>query len=99
MKQGQKVLSGKVGYTPGPWTCEGTTHKEGVIFSESARRSICSFDTKYHVNIKANAALIAAAPELLELLKDLSALRPFKDGEYKIMAERIEQAIARAEAR
>ena len=81
----------KAGFTPGPWEISPSFD---VVDSNGLLVAVPAGQTKE--NIQANTQLIASAPELLELLKDISCLRPFKNGEYKIMAERIEQAIAKA---
>jgi len=60
-------------HTAGPWTCETLPERWGEYFIPEAAKHISSdFDesfAKQEEIDKANARLIAAAPELLEALK------------------------------
>ena len=86
-------------HTPGPW----------VIYPETNGTEICAVDmtpglpirqlvaTAQGTNWIANARLIAAAPELLEALKETLAIAKRDEfGDYVIRAE---AAIAKAEGR
>jgi hypothetical protein len=64
-------------HTPGPWAIENTNHgirltySDGMIRSHVAdlfRAALC----EEHGNLKANAHLIAAAPDLLSALEGLA---------------------------
>jgi len=51
-------------YTKGPWK-----HLDGALFSEAAGYHVMSFSAIDAGEIKANTALIEAAPDLLEALE------------------------------
>jgi len=63
-------------HTPGPWTVISGSKKldywiQGPIVNEDEFRDICSLSTwDSDERIKANAHLIATAPDLLKLLKE-----------------------------
>lgn len=59
-------------HTPGPWTYqEGTSpHFHGTVYTEETGDSVA---VTYNDEDGANARLIAAAPELLEVLEFLNA--------------------------
>lgn len=63
----------KAKHTPGPWAFNKTERGEFIVFDERRpplERVICHTGTAFsHDN--ANARLIAAAPELLQALKDI----------------------------
>lgn len=92
-------------HTPGPWIVD-----EPVIMSEDNGYTICRIgdgETEEFQDVP-NARLIAAAPELLEALKELSIAHSPMNGcepENKYLArqeaayKKAEQAIARAEGR
>lgn len=99
----KKVLSGKVGHTPGPWKYGAERHAIPdapilcyVVVDTNSNKYIASV-TKDN---EANAALIAAAPELLEaciqmkkcLIADVP--NPSATREFELM----EEAISKAEA-
>lgn len=88
----------KVGFTPGPWVASGTNiYKEGV----TARIKLLSLPpTPYNENA-ANARLIAAAPELLDIAKayrNLLRTMAATEGEVATFAH-IEYVLAKAEGR
>lgn len=106
-------------HTPGPWTdVVQTLHDEAVVVEEwrgphNERRGICSlYGDKESPETKANAKLIAAAPELLAELQNvlrcferdsvpsLRFSRPMGTGTAVFVtdatAERIREAIAKA---
>lgn len=64
-------------HTPGPWGCV-----PGEFFSVSRYEG---GEPTAVPKTEANAALIAAAPELLEIVKEFAAITPFKTG-YSIDA-------------
>lgn len=95
-------------YTPGPWRCD----PEGKIWSESKTELICekvcypkvaevaSYLSQGDSGDEghANANLIAAAPDLLEALKDL--VSQIEDGSWNdILTGQAEDAIDKAEGR
>jgi hypothetical protein len=59
-------------HTPGPWKTNGDPY----VSTADGKRSIAFCDTRQAHEDRANARLIAAAPELL------SALRQIERGEY-----------------
>ena len=80
-------------HTQGSWTVE----KRGIGLKSLCiihRGEVVSTLHKGAQNREANARLIAAAPELLEVLKD--ALNPSRQGSWEAKAK---QAIAHAEGR
>lgn len=86
-------------FTPGPW--EGAAHQENtaVMPCEGGRRIATIHGEPFAAETKANAALIAAAPELLEslqfMLRDLGCCG--KDWEmYQTAIKRAQTAIAKA---
>jgi hypothetical protein len=58
-------------FTPGSWWIE-KSHKSYNLFIDAANRGICQLIGKANSEREANAHLIAAAPEMYELLKQLS---------------------------
>ena len=66
-------------HTPGPWeVCIGEV--DGGLFEiyQGEINTICRGDDEM-IDWKANARLIAAAPEMLEALEDYIDLYPFRD--------------------
>lgn len=95
-------MSEKVGHTPGPWTL--APRAKATIRSKDGRL-ICDV---HWVNREANVRLIAAAPDLLAVLKDAERiLSYFADGETsfsgsgtpKTARDAARAAIANAEGR
>jgi hypothetical protein len=66
-------------YTPGPWTIQGSSINSVELRKNIAmyQRDISSMDEEH----QGNARLIAAAPELLEALRELLALLEEHQGE------------------
>ena len=61
-------------HTPGPWHINDHAHDEEVVYIEADRYGVASIFTdtdKVDSTELANARLIAAAPELLEALKNI----------------------------
>ncbi|MBW6267854.1 hypothetical protein KZ859_36170, partial [Pseudomonas aeruginosa] len=84
--------------TPGPNGCY-TVGTQGGLMTAMIAHSICEPDQIETAN--ANARLIAAAPELLEALQDLDALRgPFPPSDEAVEAawRKASAAIAKATA-
>ena len=92
-------------YTPGPWRTSSRAVANSDIGAEIAVRSknglvaIACTINEGAVNAEANARLIAAAPELLEALRDLLPILD-NDGPlprvYADVGKRAEAVIARA---
>jgi len=62
-----------VSYTPGPWKVSEIV--EPMVYPEDGKTPICLISGMFHAETKrANARLIAAAPELLEALVKLIGL-------------------------
>jgi len=59
-------------HTPGPWHVGRAIHWPIEIFSED-QNSICYLDNSENTDSEDNAKLIAAAPELLDMLSKLVA--------------------------
>ncbi len=95
-------------HTPGPWRAAGPHDVNGepvaYIYQEQEGQShalaIVRMDSK--TSPEANARLIAAAPELLEVAQNALAFLSVSSetGEYKDhLSQRLEQAIAKAEGK
>lgn len=80
-------------HTPGPWKCRKDINGLTVFDSQGMALANCVFQIGDEE--KANARLIAAAPELLEALK---ALYNHQGSITLKLGEQIERAIAHAEA-
>jgi hypothetical protein len=92
-------------HTKGPWQVHSEYNPWVVIgnIGTYGFDSICDCDQDSHSKLsneeaKANARLIAAAPELLEALKDLLS-RSEHDEYYASESDAAEAAIAKAEGR
>ena len=57
-------------HTPGPWTAD-RTHDDVVMVDAGSGSAICDVYGDYSGEREANAALIAAAPEMLAALRRL----------------------------
>ena len=81
-------------HTPGPWT--------QIVYAGDQHTSIVNADQTHiaAVNKKNDAALIAAAPELLALAYDfgqmLNGMDPYSVDDVSIMRDKIKAAIAKA---
>lgn len=94
-------------HTPGPWS---VSPADDTVVIDAMRREVAAIDGDYNTpdtwpQMEANARLIAAAPEMLDSLKDcvrmLEAVR-YTAGLGKHQMERVERAkaaIAKAEGR
>jgi hypothetical protein len=96
-----------VGHTPGPWDVYAGTmiEREGMLLATVPESSqMCPPDGRdMFWETRANARLIAAAPELLEALEDcvesLSRLRN-ADGAYRVTClQQVRAAIAKAKGK
>ncbi len=88
-------------YTPGPWrVSNGKVTKEIQVWSHVKRIAECSVSKALgYPEIKANAQLISAAPDLLAVVKELEESADYW-GEYDVplgIVDRIRAAIAKAE--
>ena len=90
-------------YTPGPWTANGADlAKPYYINGPTGEVIVNGSNEEYGVIGRANAHLIAAAPELLEALQGLVNARwmatidwaPTKD--YEVFMDKANEAIAKA---
>ncbi len=91
-------------HTLGEWTVERLKNYQWRI--QSAERIICKEPfrgtppSEIIDEIEANARLIAAAPELLDALKDaekaLERVNAFVDYDYKWLEEKIDKALTKA---
>jgi hypothetical protein len=88
-------------HTPGPW--QAFHHSAGIGVTAKGKYADvahCSgFDSKRTRDEElANAALIAAAPDLLALLKEVSEETRHPDYDWSVdLAQRVSAAIAKAE--
>ncbi len=77
----------QIDHTPGSWVSEYCGKDRIAIFKVSDKRRIATIKVKTPKMDEANAALIAAAPELLALLKDIVNAsdngEPYSDKELK----------------
>jgi hypothetical protein len=68
-------MSEQAKHTPGPWCVVRDVSKEWDVYSgsrfQNASKYICTTQSRFAKG-KANAALIAAAPDLLEALKSIA---------------------------
>lgn len=80
-------------HTPGPWSSSGTagheTHGQSVVYSESSGTDIAII-----YDGKSNAHLIAAAPDLLAALDDITDLPANDNGSRIIPAGYLDAARA-----
>ncbi len=106
------------GFTPGPWQMSGCRYKwrhpdhdqvldSHAVGPDSDPVCLVFYTSKYHAEQLANARLIAAAPDLLDLAKDMAAfvkhwqddglcnLKPTPES-LATAAERLRAAIAKA---
>jgi hypothetical protein len=96
----------KVSHTPGPWRTSST-----YAMVETAKLKICEVHVNENVSEnefdfeqwRANAKLIAAAPELLAALKDLvqylpSVFDPEEVNDLPVLLENAKSALAKATA-
>lgn len=91
-------------HTPGPWTpCFMTLERKAIGFHISGRaygstRPICETGKNCAPEMEANARLIAAAPDMLALLKELIDIEGSQPG-TAAWAAKVFAAIAKAEGR
>ena len=87
-------------HTPGPWTTDSKERTDTARYIMAAARpfphTIARIDLVNRAEDEANAALIAAAPEMYEALRDLLAVKPNSDAPEWVAAR---AAIAKAEGR
>ena len=67
-------------HTPGPWLDSGNDGKRNVIVESQWGSIAAAWDTGDAMQMRANARLIAAAPDLLEALTELLQER-YVDGD------------------
>ena len=82
----------KAQFTPGPWKIFKHPAPDCSVRSIGTEESDfhCAFASVY-LNVKANAALIAAAPDLLAALESiLRSAEPMNDGLHAVNSESIE---------
>lgn len=87
-------------HTPGPWITDSKERTDTARYIMAAARpfphTIARIDLVNRAEDEANAALIAAAPEMYEALRDLLAVKPNSDAPEWVAAR---AAIAKAEGR
>lgn len=85
-------------HTPGPWNVSNVL-SDRIQIGNPLAGEIANIDTNYNNNHKADARLIAAAPELLEAAKTLLSKYPiYTQSQAEFDAIKVlEAAIAKAE--
>lgn len=93
--------------TPGPWgySLGKDSSGDSTIVIYGPKQNICTMDTEsvnggpftMPMNAEANARLIAAAPDLLEALRDLVHVMATKYEDYRPALARATDAICKAE--
>ena len=91
-------------HTPGPWTVGITGGQERAVFQES---DPCGHICKFPGSLwgpsaeekTANARLIAAAPDMLAVLKALQEEGPYMATRWIMLQDRVSEVIAKAEGR
>lgn len=94
------ALSGKPKHTPAPWAVEDC-RSELVIHHDKFDIAIVGIDPTYEYNLeqRANAKLIAAAPEMAEVLRQFVIyMRSDDDGGEGVFEERMERFADKARA-
>ena len=93
-----KQLEQAVGHTPGPWKLQTETPRRPASVIDTSDQIVAEVFGYSRDSRKANARLIAAAPEMLEALRH--ALDYVTDSELQVDVEAtIRTAIAKAEGR
>ena len=97
--------STEAGHTPGPWTClelSGPKHHEPIYPANTERRPLAEalyWKDCPDYNTRANARLIAAAPDLLEACEALPLEVEFEDAaDFKDNARAFMEAMSLARA-
>jgi hypothetical protein len=98
------MSTNKPKHTPGPWKHEiiSDNYGTGCFISSEKRDTIAEiYAVKDTAGLEgeANAALIAAAPEMLEALKAVAKAYGFKNGEGDHTADFVIRTITKAEWR
>ena len=84
-------------HTPAPWYYQESNYTEDIIASEITGHTIARCNSYADDGLKANAALIAAAPDIYQALK---ALRNVKAGEdLQPFYDIADKAISKAEGK
>jgi len=98
-------MSNETQYTPGPWNVKRTNGNmkgwrvDDSIGGVDITGEIRANDGGYSDEAKANARLIAAAPDLLDACKDALATLNQHEGIPSETSDRLASAIAKAEGR
>jgi hypothetical protein len=61
-------------HTPGPWQYENSDETHWIVPDTEVRNGLWCVAQIYGPDVEANARLIAAAPDLLDLAKDIAGL-------------------------
>lgn len=86
-------------HAPGPWEMAGPVGRAVWIQSE-ARSNIAAVHGAYTDEGLANARLIASAPELLEIVRELCAYAGGMEYDtYRSFVKRADEVLAKAEGR
>lgn len=85
-----EIIVGGSMYTPGPWTTDG-----GLVKNSNGK---CIFEYDSSIDMPGDPYLISAAPELLEALKSVPALKT-DNPEWIKFYELANKAIQKAEGR
>jgi len=94
---------GRGGWTPGPWVCSPQNNNPFCAWDVKAPNEVNGYICTTSGNAKANARLIAAAPEMIELLQEILSCACSRDaGNYReiqvpyVLTESIVKAIKKA---
>ena len=87
----------KVGHTPGPWHTENYAGEHRIIGPPNGYAYVVARIQKAGSSVKANAALISAAPELLEACKMIIAINDCGCHITNNEIKKIKQAISKAQ--
>jgi len=113
IREGGKDVGMTTKHTPGPWDMDHLQHGDNLILSKSGYviASVGGRLRAYQHQQKANAALIAAAPDLLEALIEVSdecrrmqvdlvgTTLEGRPGTEGLTYQKVQAAIAKAEGR
>lgn len=88
-------LTGKAQHTPGPWKITAEDFESFNIHTDELNICEVIAQGEYQEQGEANARLIAAAPELLEILKEVAVCGDYNDDQMKDLNERMQAILAK----
>ena len=87
-------------HTPGPWKArldETYTIRDSNEDRIAQSTFLCRRGRRHSDEVAANTRLMAAAPDMLEILRDIRVTLPGLDGDKGNLFDRVRAAIAKAE--